>query len=220
MSLRLYDYPASGNCYKVRLALAHLGLEYERMTVDIFAGDTMSEDYGAKNPALATPVLEIASGEHLPESGAILLYLAEGTDLLPDDRLARAQVHRWLFFEQGSVLPMIASLRFRLQTGRLARESDEAARLIRIAAAVVGVVNAHLAGREFLATDAFTVADIAAYGYVHVAHEVGVEMEHFPDVVRWLERVRAQPGHVADLAPYPPNSQRGASQSIYDALGF
>ena len=107
MALRLYDYASSGNCYKVRLLLSHLGLPYERVPVDIFAGDTMSEEHAARNLALTTPVLELEPGRYLPESAAILLHLAEGTDLLPDNRDERALVYRWLFFEQSAVLPTI-----------------------------------------------------------------------------------------------------------------
>src|SRR5436309_5405069 len=99
MGLRLHDYEASANCYKVRLLLSHLELPYERVAVDIFAGGTMSGEYAAKNPALTTPVLEFESDRYLPASGAILLHLAEGTDLLPEDSDERAQVYRWLFFE-------------------------------------------------------------------------------------------------------------------------
>src|ERR687885_2108047 len=116
--MRLYDYAASCNCYKVRLLLAQLGVEYERVAVDIFAGDTVADGYAAVNPARETPVLEV-DGRHLPESGAILVYLAEGTELLPADRWKRAQVMRWLLFEQTQVMSAIGGLRFRLITGPL-----------------------------------------------------------------------------------------------------
>jgi glutathione S-transferase len=125
---RLYDYAASANCYKVRLLLAQLDLPYERIPVDIFAGETLTDDYAAKNPARATPVLEPVPGEFLPESNAILRHLAEGTPLLPDDPAERAQVFRWLFFEQADVVPAVGGLRFRLITGRIAPDGDEAAR--------------------------------------------------------------------------------------------
>src|SRR5256885_5918744 len=118
MGLRLSDTEASANCYKVRLLLSHLELPYERVPVDIFAGGTMSAEYAARNPSLTTPVLELEPGKFLPESAAIMLHLAEGTHLLPEDRDERAQVYRWLFFEQSAVLPTIAMLRFRLLTRR------------------------------------------------------------------------------------------------------
>src|SRR5919108_835192 len=125
--LRLYDYAASGNCYKVRLLLAQLGLRYERVPVDIFAGETMTAEYAARNPMQTVPVLETVAGS-LPESNAILLYLAEGTPFLPGDAFERAQAVRWLIYEQTDVIPGIGGLRFRLQTQRLAPEDDEALR--------------------------------------------------------------------------------------------
>jgi glutathione S-transferase len=213
---RLYDYPASGNCYKVRLLLSHLGIEYDRVPVDIFAGETMTPDHAARNPALTTPVLEIAPGEHLPESNAILLHLAEGTDFLPEDRTERAQAYRWLFFEQSAILPTVADFRFRALTGRLDLESEGGRRAARLATAVVGVVEGHLQQRAFAVGERLTVADVALFGYVHVAHEAGVDMSGFAGIAQWLERVRAQPGHVEDLAPYPENSRPGRSRSIHD----
>jgi glutathione S-transferase len=218
--LRLYDYAASANCYKVRLLLAELEREYERVPVDIFAGGTMTPEYGRMNPGLTTPVLEIEQGAYLAESGAILLYLADGTALLPEDGLERAQVHRWLFFEQASIVSVIGALRFRVLTGRLDPDSEEAQRQRTIAAAVVATVNAQLAEREFAAGGGFSVADIALYGYLHVADEAGVDMGRYSNLAAWLERVRKRPRHVADLAPYPANSHRGASRSIYDMVGF
>src|SRR5256885_3513116 len=149
MSLRLYDYASSGNCYKVRLLLSHLDLPYERVPVDIFAGETMSGEYAAKNPALTTPVLERESGEYLPESGAILLHLAEGTDLLPEDRDERAEAYRWLCFEQSAVLPTIAMLRFRVLTGRASLDDPAEQTSLNMSRGVAGVVEAHLATRPY-----------------------------------------------------------------------
>lgn len=217
--LRLFDYASSANCYKVRLLLAELDREYDRVPTDIFAGETMTAEYARMNPGLTTPVLEIEPGVWLPESAAILLYLAEGTEFLPDDPIERAHVQRWLFYEQSNVMMIIGGLRFRVITGRLDPEGEEAARQRKIGAAIVATVNAHLDGREFVAGD-FSVADIALYGYLHVAREAGIDLEPFANVTTWLERVRARPRHVADLEPYPPNSHRGESKSIYDAIGF
>ena len=121
--MRLYDYAASANCYKVRLLLAQLELPYERVPVDIFAGDTLTDDFARLNPVRSTPVLVPETGPPLPESNAILLHLAEGTMLLPPEPVQRAQVYRWLFFEQADVIPAIAGLRFRLMTGRLAPDA-------------------------------------------------------------------------------------------------
>ena len=126
--VRLYDYPASCNCYKVRLLLANLGRPYERVPVDIFAGDTLTEEYGRINPARTTPVLETDDGRFLPESNAILVYLAEGTPFLSDDPFERAEVVRWLIYEQTDVIPMIGGLRFRLLAGRLEPDDPRAIR--------------------------------------------------------------------------------------------
>ncbi len=216
-SVRLYDYAASGNCYKVRLALAQLDVPYERVPIDIFAGDTLTDEFGRLNPARTTPVLVRDGQEPLPESAAILLHLAEGTALLPDDPGERAQVYRWLVFEQVDVIPAVAGLRFRLQTGRLQPDSEAA--LARRAAGeeLFGMLAEHLSTRDFIAGPAYSVADIALYGYLHVAHEAGYDP---PAPVRsWLERVAATPGYMNDLEPYPANARPGAGRSTYDTAG-
>jgi glutathione S-transferase len=213
--MRLYDYPASGNCYKVRLLLAQLGIEYERVHVDIFDGDTLTDEFAALNPARMTPVLETDAGEILPESNAILVRLAEGTDLLPDDAATRAQVMRWLFYEQGEVIPGIAGLRFRLQTGRLAPDSPGAEARRETGATVLEVLDGHLRTQPFLAGERYSIADIAVYAYVHVAGEGGFDMAKYAGVCNWIERVEATPAHVNDLEPYPPNTWPGKGSSIY-----
>jgi len=215
MAIRLHDYAASANCYKVRLALAQLGIPYERVPVDIFAGETLTDAFARRNPARTTPVLELDDGTHLPESGAILLYVADGTPLLPSDRLGRAQVARWLLFEQADVVPTVGGLRFRLATGRLAPDHERVARARAAGHEMLAVLDAHLREREFL-VERYSVADIAVYGYVHVAHEAGVAIDGHPEVARWLERVAAEPGYMNDLEPYPANARAGVSQSIYD----
>ena len=216
MALRLHDYTASANCYKIRLALAQLGIGYERVPVDIFAGETLTDAFARMNAARSTPVLELEDSSYLPESGAILLYLAEGTPLLPADRVQRAQAARWLLFEQADVVPSVGGLRFRLATGRLAPDHERVGRARAAGHEMLSVLDAHLRGREFFVADRYSVADIAIYGYVHVAHEAGVGMEEHPEVARWLERVAAQPGYMNDLEPYPDNARPGVSRSIYD----
>ena len=210
--MRLHDYPSSGNCYKVRLALAQLGRDYERVPTDIFGGDTLTDEYGAINPARRTPVLETDEGEHLPESGAILLFLAEGTDLLPDDPLLRAQVARWLIFEQTAVVPSIGGLRFLAGTGRMKAEDVPKGQSVQ----ALKVLESHLSEHDWLVDDSYTLADLALFGYVHTAGDWGIDMERFPAVQRWLDRVREQPGHMNDLEGFPENAQIGASKSIYD----
>ena len=213
--MRLHDYSASANCYKVRLALAQLGLPYERVPVDIFAADTLTDEFARLNPARMTPVLETDEGELLPESNAILVYLAEGTDLMPEDRIGRAEVLRWLFYEQGEIIPAIAGLRFRLLTGRLDPDSPAAAARRASGEAVLDVLEGHLHARSFLVGERYSIADISVYAYAHVAGEAGFDLAGYPAVRDWIARVEATPGHVNDLQPYPPNSQVGVSRSIY-----
>jgi glutathione S-transferase len=214
--LRLYDYGASANCFKVRLLLAQLGRAYERVPVDIFAGDTLTDEYAAKNPARTTPVLETEDGRFLPESNAILLYLAEGTPLLPADPFAGAQVVRWLIYEQTDVIPTMGGLRFRLLVGRLRPTDADAIRRKRGSEEVLRLLDDHLATRDFFVGDGYTIADIAVYGYVHVAHEAGIDTAPYESVRSWLTRVERQPGYVNDLEPYPANAAPGAGRSLYD----
>jgi glutathione S-transferase len=214
--VRLYDYAPSANCYKVRLLMAQLGVSCERVATDIFAGETLTPAFGAINPARTTPVLELDDGRHLPESGAILAYLAEGTELLPRDGFERASVLRWLLFEQSDVVPMIGGLRFRLLTGRWNAGEPEAVRRAHAAREVLQILDTHLRDEPFLAAGRYTIADIAVYGYTHVAHEAQIDMAAYHAVGAWLERVRAQPGHLGDLAPYPANARPGAGRSVYD----
>jgi glutathione S-transferase len=210
--MKLYDYAASANCYKVRLLLAQLGRDYERVPVDIFAGDTLTDEFAAINPARSTPVLEHPAGVFLPESNAILLHLAKATPLLPDD----PQVYRWLFFEQADVVPAIGGLRFRLITGRLQADEPDALRRRAASHDVLALLDGQLAQRDYIVGDGYSVADIGLYGYVHVAHEADLDLEPYPSVRAWLQRVESTPGYVNDLEPYPPNARVGASRSIYD----
>jgi glutathione S-transferase len=212
---RLYDYAASANCHKVRLALAQLGAAYERVPVDIFDGGTLTDEYERINPARETPVLEVDGRMHLPESGAILAYVAEGTALFPDDRWLRAQVLRWLLFEQTAVMSTIGGLRFRVQTGRLAPDDPEAVRRREAGEQALALLDRQLARAPFLVGDAYTIADVAVYGYARLAPEAGIDVAPFAAFAAWLERVEEQPGYVDDLEPYPPNAGRRAGRSIY-----
>jgi glutathione S-transferase len=216
MTLRLHDYSASGNCYKVRLLLAQLGLEYERVPVDIFGGDTLTDDYAKVNPQRQTPVLERDGAEPLTESGAILVHLAEGTEYLPEDANARAQALRWLFFEQTEVIQGIAGLRFRLITQRIRPDGREAQWRRGVGAAALTVLNDRLGKSDYLAGDAYSVADISLFAYVHVANEAGFGLSEYAQVEEWTKRVEGTPGYMNDLEPYPPNSMAGQSRSIYD----
>src|SRR5437763_1859851 len=213
--MRLYDYAASCNCYKVRLLLAHLGLPYERVPVDIFAGETLTDEYASINPARTTPVLETDDGRHLQESNAILVYLARGTPFLPDDPFEHAQVVRWLIYEQTDVIPTMGGLRFRLLVGRLQPEDPDALRRHDGSHEVLRFLDDHLATREYFVGDRYTIAEVAVYGYSHRAHEAGLDLQPYANLRAWFERVEGQPGYVEDVEPYGANAAPGAGQSIY-----
>jgi glutathione S-transferase len=211
--MRLYDYAASANCYKARLLLALLEREYERVPVDIFAGDTLTDQYAALNLARETPVLELDDGTILTQSNAILWFLAEGTAFLPESALERGQVAQWLFFEQERVMNGIGSARFRTLTGR----NPEAipARLA-LGQSALTMLEAHLERRSYLVGSSCSIADVANFAYTHVAEDAGYRLADYPSVSAWLERVRTQPRFIDDLIPYPGNARPGASRSIYD----
>lgn len=214
--MRLHDYAASGNCYKVRLLLALLRLEYERVAIDIFAGDTLTPEFARLNPARETPVLELDSGETITQSNAILWYLADGTAYLPADRLARARVVQWLSFEQERVMPGLGGTRFRRATGRAALDPAADAARFETGLAALRVLDDHLAEREFLVGDRCSIADLSVFGYTNVAGQAGFELLAFPAVAAWLERVRALPNFIDDKLIYPENARPGQGRSIYD----
>ena len=194
----LYNSPVSGNCYKVRLLLAHLGLPYEVRTLDVVDRSNRPEVLGGLNPALRVPTLVLDDGRPLGESGAILWYLGEGTRFVPDDPYERAQVLQWMFFEQYDHEPAIAVARFWLAYS--GRPEEFAERLPERQAAghrALAAMERHLEGRLFLVGERMTLADIALYAYTHVAHEGGVDLDSYPSVRAWLGRVAAEPGHVA-----------------------
>jgi glutathione S-transferase len=202
--MRLYDHPASGNCLKCRILLRRLGLAYETVVVDLFRGETRTPEHFARNPDGRVPVLELDDGATIPESGAILLYLAEGTPLLPADRLARARVHAWMFFEQNQIEATIASARFLAAAGR-DHEAPEAFadKVARGRAAIETLARGLADGRPFAAGADYTVADIALYGYVHCAGDAGADPRAHEHVGAWLQRVEGTAGFVNDLAPFP-----------------
>ena len=195
--MRLYDYAASANCYKPRLLLAQLGTGYERVPIDIFGGDTLTDAFVTKNPARSTPVLETDDARYLQESNAILWYLAEGTDFLPDAPFERAHVLKWLTLEQTDVMPGIGGLRFRLLTGRWSAEQPEATQRRELGLAALAMLDAHLAERTFFVAERYT------------------RLNEFPAVTAWLRRVEQQPRFMNDLQPYPANAACGAGTSIY-----
>ncbi len=135
--------------------------------------------------------------------------------MLPPEPIEQADVVRWLILEQTDLIPAIAGLRFRLQTGRIASGDADAMRRRSAGEELLGILDGHLSGREFLAADRYTIADIAVYGYTHVADEAGYDLDRWPAVRDWLVRVAGQAGYVNDLLPYPPNARAGAGRSIY-----
>jgi glutathione S-transferase len=194
--LRLYDNLESGNGYKVRLLLRQLGIPFQRIELDILKGETRTPEFLARNPNGRIPVLELEDGTCLAESNAIQWYLAEGTKLLPDDRLARAQVLQWMFFEQYSHEPYIAVLRFWHHAGLVQERAAEVPERRRRGEAALAVMEGELRRRDFFAGGRYTIADIALYAYTHVAHEGGFDLGALPAVRAWLARVRSQPGHI------------------------
>jgi glutathione S-transferase len=194
----LYNSQVSGNRYKVRLLLAHLGVEYERQEVSVSDRSNRPQLLGGLNPALRVPTLVLDDGRSLGESGAIIWFFGERTRFVPDDPFERAQVLQWMFFEQYDHEPALAVVRFWLAYSGRPRE-DFADRLDERVAAGYRALDAmerHLDGRSWLVGDGMTVADIALYAYTHVAGEGRFELDRFPTVQSWLGRVAAVPGHV------------------------
>jgi len=191
----LYDSRVSGNCYKVRLLLAHLGLDFERREVDVVDRSGRLELLGELNPGLRVPTLVLDDGRPLAEANAILSYFAEGTPYLPEDRYERAQVLQWMFFEQYSHEPNIAVVRFWVRYSGDPPEEDKIEARRTAGYAALDSMERHLAGRKFLVSERFTIADISLYAYTHVADEAGFDLSGYPAIRAWLDRVAEQPGH-------------------------
>jgi glutathione S-transferase len=195
----LHQMPMSGNCYKVRLAAHQLGIALKLKDYPLHGGETRTPEFLAKNPNGRVPLLELEDGRFLPESGAILWYLAEGTALQPSDAWARAQALSWMFFEQYSHEPYVAVARFWL-TYAPKEELEKNRHLVACwhvkGCAALRVMDIHLAGHKWFAGERYSVADIALYGYTHCAAEGGFDLDTYPAVQRWLARVAEQPGHI------------------------
>jgi glutathione S-transferase len=194
----LYDSPVSGNCYKVRLLFAHLGIPYERRRLDVADRSDRPEVLGGLNPSLRIPTLILDDGRPLGESGAILWYFGEGTRFVPRDPYERAQVLQWMFFEQYDHEPALAVVRFWVAySGRPEAFADRLEERMAAGYRALDAMEAHLAdGKEYFVGDRVTLADIALYAYTHVAHEGGFDLERYPAIRDWLDRVAAEPGHV------------------------
>jgi glutathione S-transferase len=193
----LYDSPISGNCYKVRLLLAHLGIPYERHSLDVIDRSDRPELIGHLNPALRVPTIVFDDGRALAESNAIIWYLADGTPWIPEDAFERAQVLQWQFFEQYDHEPTIAVARFMLSvSGEPERYAAELPAKQAGGYRALDAMERHLDGRAYLVGDSPTLADISLYGYTHVADEAGLDLSGYPAIRAWLDKIAALPGHV------------------------
>ncbi len=195
--LKLYDFFESGNAYKVRLLLHQLEIPHEKIEMDILIGATRTPEFLAEvNPNGRVPVLALEDGTCLAESGAILWYLAEATSFLPDDRLARAQVLQWMFFEQYSHEPYIAVVRFWVFSGTADAHRGEIEERRKRGYDALDVMERHLANSKFLVANRYTIADVALYAYTHVCAEGGFDLGAYPAIRAWLTRVSEQPRHI------------------------
>jgi glutathione S-transferase len=194
----LYSMRRSGNSYKVRLALAQLDIAYDLIEIDILKGETRTPDFLKLNPAGHVPVLKVGHGRAISESNAILWYLAGQTPLYPEDRVERAEMLQWMFFEQHSLEPNLGAAYFWLTLVKGGRDLQSHALedWMQEGYRALGVMERHLAGRQFFVAERYSIADIALYAYTHLAEQCDYELSAFPAVRAWLKRVAEQPGHI------------------------
>jgi len=194
----LYNSPISGNCYKVRLLLAHLDIPYERRELDVVDRSNRPAELGGLNPDLRVPTIVLDDGRPIAESGAILWYFGEGTRFVPEDAYERAKVLQWMFFEQYSHEPALAVVRFLVAySGRVEEERALIEARTRQGYRALDAMEGHLEGADgYFVGRTLTLADIALYAYTHVAREGGFSLDAYPAIRAWLDRVAAEPGHV------------------------
>lgn len=196
-TLRLFDFLPSGNGYKIRLLLTQLGIPFERINLDVTKSETRTPDFLSKNPNGKIPVLEVQPGQYLAESNAILIYLSEGTEYLPYDRFLRAQVLQWLFFEQFSHEPYIASPRFWISILHTHEEHKaEIEKRHQQGYAALRLMENHLQTNPFFVGGRYSIADISLFAYTHVAPEGGYDLTPFPAIGAWIERIKSQPRYI------------------------
>jgi glutathione S-transferase len=193
----LYNSPVSGNCYKARLLFSQLGIEYERREIDVIDRSERPQLLGELNPALSIPAVVLDDGSSLAESHAILWYFAENTPYLPDDRLARARILQWLSFEQFSLQPYIALLRYWLSIAHTPIPQAKIDARKPAGYFALAALERRLGEHAFLVDERYTIADIGLFAYTHVAHEGGFELEGYPAIREWIGRVEGQDGFVA-----------------------
>ncbi|MGL5792797.1 MAG: glutathione S-transferase family protein [Waterburya sp.] len=194
---KLYDFLPSGNSYKIRLLLNLLQIPFERIDVNILNRETRTPEFLTKNPNGKIPLLEIAPDKFLAESNAILYYLSQGTDFFPSDSYTQAQVMQWLFFEQYSHEPFIATARYWISILKQAEQHQEQLQhKHRIGNAALKVMEQHLSQNDFFVASTYTIADIALYAYTHVADEGGFDLNQFPSILAWFKRIEAHPRHL------------------------
>ena len=197
-TVRLYDFLPSGNGYKIRLLLTQIGMPFERIEINILEGESRTPEFLSKNPNGKIPILEICKNQYLAESNAILMYLSEGTEFLPYDRCLKAKVLQWLFFEQYSHEPFIATSRYWISILGKADEYKEALEEKREGGyAALEVMENHLTGKTFFVGERYTIADIALFAYTHLADEGGFDLSRFKAIQTWIERVKAQSRYIA-----------------------
>jgi glutathione S-transferase len=194
----LYSMQRSGNCYKVRLALAQLGIAHDIVEVDILKGETHTPDFLAMNPSGQIPLLRIAPGRYLAESNAILCFLADKSHLMPDDPATRASILQWMFFEQHAIVPNIGAAYFWLALVKGGRELRQYAidDWMEEGYRALSVMERHLAANDYFGGGSYSIADIALYAYTHVAHQCDYDLARFPALRAWLGRVAAERDHV------------------------
>jgi glutathione S-transferase len=193
----LYSFSPSGNSYKVRLLMTQLRLPFELIECDVLQQVTRTPEYLARNPNGKVPLLELEPNVFLSESGAMLLYLANDTDLLPSDKYLRAQVHQWMFFGQFSLDPNLARPRFFIS---IAKQPDKVQHLLEswytLGNQALNVMEQHLAERDFFVNNCYTIADIALYAYTHMAAQGNYDLTIYPNILAWCDRVVSQPKHI------------------------
>ena len=201
--ITLYDYLSSQNAYKVRLLLNHLNQPYNSVYVSIFEGEGNTEAFRQVSPMATVPAIRLEDGRCLAESNAILMYLAEGSHYLPDDIFIRAKIFQWFCFEAENVQASVATLRHWVQTGK---DQNRSAEMLGVKKAhslkTLGILDKTLSEQTYLVGDSYTIADMAVFAYVHLAHEANLPLGQYQNLVRWIDSVKAQDGFLPEIHPY------------------